>query len=56
VAPGPREGKLGEGLDTVVIVGIFARLGRSLPSRWLTLRSRAGLSALLVLGLPRRRM
>ena len=53
---GPSEAKLAEGLEIGVIIGIFARLGRSLPNCWLTLRSRAGLSVLPVLGFLRRRM
>jgi hypothetical protein len=56
VATGPSEGKLAKGLERGVIIDIFARLGRSLPNCWLTLRSRAGLSVLPVLGFPRRRM
>ncbi len=56
MAGDPSEGRLGDGLEMVVIKGIFARFGRSLPNCRLTLRSKAGRSDPLGLGLPRRRM
>ena len=56
MATDPCEGRLGERSEMLVIMGIFRRLGRSLPSCRPTLRSKCGLSVLSDLGLPRRRM
>src|SRR4029077_7743207 len=56
VAGDPSESRLGDGLELVVINRNFARFKRILPNCRPSLRSKAGWSDPLDLGLPRRRI